>query len=163
VGSFDTSRSFLFIFAGRIKRGLTQIFAKKNRIKQSAIIRDNLHFSKKATSMKKIIVFFLGLTFCATFLFAQDIERNVKERLTDYFNQYTATAKISTPKLNSFDINYDRKTIAIYASESFAYQPFRPETVENIYNQVKELLPGPVHYYQLTIYADGKPIEDLAT
>ena len=90
--------------------------------------------------MKKIIVFFLGLTFCATFLFAQDIERNVKERLTDYFNQYTATAKISTPKLNSFDINYDRKTIAIYASESFAYQPFRPETVENIYNQVKELL-----------------------
>ena len=106
--------------------------------------------------MKKIIVFFLGLTFCATFLFAQDIERNVKERLTDYFNQYTATAKISTPKLNSFDINYDRKTIAIYASESFAYQPFRPETVENIYNQVKELLPGPVHYYQLTIYADGK-------
>ncbi len=111
--------------------------------------------------MKKIIVFLLCLTVSANFLFAQDIERNVKERLTDYFNKYTATAKISTPKLNSFDINYDRKTIAIYASESFAYQPFRLETVENIYNQVKELLPGPVHYYQLTIYADGKPIEDL--
>ena len=111
--------------------------------------------------MKKIIVFLLCLTIGANYLFAQDIERNVKERLTDYFNQYTATAKISTPKLNSFDINYDRKTIAIYASESFAYQPFRPETVESIYNQVKELLPGPVHYYQLTIYADGKPIEDL--
>lgn len=101
--------------------------------------------------MKKIIVFLLCLTVSANFLFAQDIERNVKERLTDYFNKYTATAKISTPKLNSFDINYDRKTIAIYASESFAYQPFRLETVENIYNQVKELLPGPVHYYQLTI------------
>lgn len=78
--------------------------------------------------MKKIIVFLLCLTVSANFLFAQDIERNVKERLTDYFNKYTATAKISTPKLNSFDINYDRKTIAIYASESFAYQPFRPET-----------------------------------
>ena len=111
--------------------------------------------------MKKIIVFLLCLTVSANFLFAQDIERNVKERLTDYFNKYTATAKISTPTLNSFDINYDRKTIAIYASESFAYQPFRPETVEYIYNQVKELLPGPVHYYQLTIYADGNPIEDL--
>ena len=111
--------------------------------------------------MKKIIVFLLCLTVSANFLFAQDIERNVKERLTDYFNKYTATAKISTPKLNSFEINYDRKTIAIYASENFAYQPCRPETVENIYNQVKELLPGPVHYYQLTIYADGKPIEDL--
>lgn len=103
----------------------------------------------------------LCLTICSNGLFAQDIERNVKERLTDYFARYTATAKISTPKLNSIDIDYDHKSIAIYASESFAYQPFRPETVELIYNQVKELLPGPVHYYRLTIYADGKPIEEL--
>lgn len=111
--------------------------------------------------MKKIAVFFLYLTLSVNFLFAQDIERNVKERLTDYFSKYTTTAKISTPKLKSIDINYDRKTIAIHASESFAYQPFRPETVVSVYNQVKELLPGPVHYYQLTIYADGKPIEEL--
>lgn len=103
----------------------------------------------------------LCLTICSNGLFAQDIERNVKERLTDYFTRFTATAKISTPKLNSIDIDYDRKSIAIYASESFAYQPFRLETVELIYNQVKELLPGPVHYYRLTIYADGKPIEEL--
>lgn len=111
--------------------------------------------------MKKIIILFLCLTIGTNFLCAQDIERNVKERLTDYFSKYTATAKISIPKLNSIDINYDRKTIAIYASESFAYQPFRPETIETVYNQVKELLPGPVHYYKITIYADGKPIEEL--
>ena len=109
----------------------------------------------------KIIVFFLCLTLGVNFLSAQDIERNVKERLTDYFGRYTTTAKISTPKLKSVDIDYERKTIAIPASESFAYQPFRPETVEAVYNQVKELLPGPVHYYRLTIFADGKPIEEL--
>lgn len=111
--------------------------------------------------MKKIIVFLLCLTMGTSLVFAQDIERNIKERLTDYFAKYTATAKISTPKLNSFDIDYDRRTIQIYASESFAYQPFLPETVETIYNQMKELLPGPVNYYQITIYADGKPIEEL--
>ena len=110
--------------------------------------------------MKKIIVFLLCLTMGTSLLFAQDIERNIKERLTDYFAKYTATAKISTPKLNSFDIDYDRRTIQIYASESFAYQPFLPETVETIYNQMKELLPGPVNYYQITIYADGKPIQE---
>ena len=109
----------------------------------------------------KIIVFFLCLTLGVNFLSAQDIERNIKERLTDYFGRYTVTAKISTPKLKSVDIDYERKTIAIHASESFAYQPFRPETVEAVYNQVKELLPGPVHYYRLTIFADGKPIEEL--
>ena len=92
--------------------------------------------------MKKIIVFLLCLTMGINLLFAQDIERNIKERLTDYFAKYTATAKISTPKLNSFDIDYDRRTIQIYASESFAYQPFLPETVETIYNQMKELLSG---------------------
>ena len=88
--------------------------------------------------MKKIIVFFLCLTLGINFLSAQDIERNIKERLTDYFGKYTATAKISTPKLNNIDINYDRKTITVYVSESFAYQPFRPETVETIYNQCSE-------------------------
>jgi len=95
------------------------------------------------------------------FPFCTGHERNVKERLTDYFGRYTTTAKISTPKLKSVDIDYERKTIAIHASESFCYQPFRPETVEAVYNQVKELLPGPVHYYRLTIFADRKPIEEL--
>ena len=61
--------------------------------------------------MKKIIVFFIYLTMGINILFAQDIESNIKERLTDYFNKYTATAKISTPKLNSFDIDYDRKQL----------------------------------------------------
>ena len=61
--------------------------------------------------MKKIIVFLLCLIMGTSLLFAQDIERNIKERLTDYFAKYTATAKISTPKLNSFDIDYDRRTI----------------------------------------------------
>lgn len=111
--------------------------------------------------MKLKYILLVCLAMNVSFLFAQDIERNVKERLTDYFAKYTATAKISIPQLNSFNIDYDRKTIAIYASESFAYQPFRPETVEAIYKQVKELLPGPVHYYQLTIYANEKPIEEL--
>lgn len=111
--------------------------------------------------MRLRYLFLLCLLMGVSLLSAQDIERNVKERLTDYFSNYTATAKISTPRLKSIDINYDRKTIAIYATESFAYQPFLPETVETIYNQIKEILPGPVHYYNMTIYADDKPIEDL--
>lgn len=111
--------------------------------------------------MKKRELILSCLFLCMSPLFAQEIERNVKERLTDYFGKYTATANISTPKLKSVDIDYDRKKITIHATESFAYQPFLPETVETIYDQVKSLLPGPVHYYQMTIYADGKPIEEL--
>lgn len=59
--------ALLFILQGRIKRGLTQIFAKKNRIKQSAIIRDNLRLAK-SNKYEENNSIFLGLTFCATFL-----------------------------------------------------------------------------------------------
>ncbi|MDR0939602.1 MAG: xanthan lyase [Mediterranea sp.] len=111
--------------------------------------------------MKKIFLLFLSLTIGASSLFAQDIERNVKERLTDYFDRYVAPAKISQPGLKSFSIDYARKRVDIYATESFAYQPFRPETVDAIYHDVQAVLPGPVYYYTITIYADGKPIEEL--
>ena len=51
--------------------------------------------------MKKIIVFLLCLTMGINLLFAQDIERNIKERLTDYFAKYTArlaaTVDLPTP------------------------------------------------------------------
>ena len=111
--------------------------------------------------MRKKIVFLLCLLIGGNLLFAQDIERNVKERLTDYLAKYTATAKISTPKLENIEIDYEHRTLAVYVSESFAYQPFRQETVETIYGEIKKLLPGPVHYYDLTVYANGKPIEEL--
>ena len=47
--------------------------------------------------MKKIIVFFIYLTMGINILFAQDIESNIKERLTDYFNKYLSLIHISEP------------------------------------------------------------------
>lgn len=113
--------------------------------------------------MKKIGLILLLFIIAPSVLFAQnsDIERNVKERLTSFFNQYATTANISTPKLKNLDINYEKKTITIEANESFAFQPFLPETIDKIYHDVKELLPGPVNYFDLKIYTDGKMIEEL--
>ena len=73
----------------------------------------------------------------------------------------SASAKIKQPTLQSVEIDFDRKQLTIQASESFAYQPFLPETVESIYNQVENILPGPVRFFDVTIYASGRPIEDL--
>ncbi|MEG1562420.1 MAG: xanthan lyase [Bacteroides sp.] len=112
--------------------------------------------------MKKSPLLLLLLLIGTHILYAQDIERNVKERLTSYFGSYTpTTAKTNSAQLKSFDIDYDRKKIAIYVTESFAYQPFLPETVENIYQQVEELLPGPIRFFTMTLYVDNKPIEEL--
>ena len=36
-----------------------------------------------------------------------------------------------------------------------------PKKTEAIYRLLRQSLPGPVNYYDITIYADGKSIEDL--
>ena len=111
--------------------------------------------------MKK---YFLLFTFTALFLSAsaQSLESNVEERLNRYFTEYKpATANIGTCKLDSYILNHDRRKLDIHPSATFGYQPFTPETVEQIYNYLKSHLPGPVNYYDITVYADGKPIEEL--
>ena len=49
----------------------------------------------------------------------------------------------------------------IYANNNFAYQPFLPEITEGIYRQLKQLLPGPICFFDMTVIADGKPIDEL--
>ena len=93
---------------------------------------------------------------------AQGLDGNVKERLTQYFSEYKApTAQIGTCKLDSFHLDHERRILDIYPSTSFGYQPFTTEHVKQIYDYLKGHLPGPVNYYKMTIYADGKSIDDL--
>lgn len=97
--------------------------------------------------MKKLCIFLLLLFAATGILFAQEIEKSVKERLSNYFETYTpASANTGSCKLKSVDIDFEGRKLSIYASESFAYQPFVPETVDEIYHQIEELLPGPVRF-----------------
>lgn len=111
--------------------------------------------------MKKLILTGI-LLLCGIFLPAQEIEQNVAERLQTFFKEYTThTADIGTCKLDSFRIDFRKKEMFIYANERFAYQPLRPETVDAIYRHLGQILPGPVNYFKLTLFADGKSIEEL--
>ena len=73
----------------------------------------------------------------------------------------THTANIGTCKLDSFRIDFRKKKLLVYTNERFAYQPLRPETVDAIYRHLGQILPGPVNYFDLTVFADGKSIEEL--
>ncbi len=111
--------------------------------------------------MKKFAFSFL-LCLATIGLYAQDIERNVEERLQDFFHNYTCSAtRLGTCRLDSFRIDYSRKQILIYAGERFAYQPFRPEITEGIYRSIRQLLPGPVRYFDITLCAGDRSIDDL--
>lgn len=96
--------------------------------------------------------------------FPQGLEGAVKKRLTLYFEQYKpASAHIGSCRLDSHALDPYRKKLDIYASRSFGYQPFTPENVEQIYRSLKESLPGPVNYYDITVYTGGKTIQELVS
>lgn len=112
--------------------------------------------------MKKIFLSFIILVCMCLDASAQALDINVEERLKQFFQTYqTSYANIGTCKLNSFTIDHNRKKLTVYASPSFGYQPFTPENTAHIYRLLKQHLPGPVNYYDITIVADGKPIEEL--
>ena len=112
--------------------------------------------------MKKIILISILLLLYGTFLPAQEIKQNVEERLQAFFKEYTTnTVNIGTCKLDSFRIDFRKKRLLIYTNERFAYQPLRPATVDAIYRHLKQILPGPVSYFKITLFANGRSIEDL--
>lgn len=112
--------------------------------------------------MKKIFLSFLLVMVGISHTLAQGLDANVEQRLKDFFTQYeTSYANIGKCKLDRYEVNHNQKKLDVYASPSFGYQPFTPENTEAIYRLLKQSLPGPVNYYDITIYADGKSIEDL--
>lgn len=111
--------------------------------------------------MKKLILTGIWLLY-GILLPAQELEQNVEERLQTFFKKYTThTTNIGTCKLDSFRIDFRKKKLLVYANERFAYQPLRPETVDAIYRHLGQILPGPVNNFDLTVFADGKNIEEL--
>ena len=112
--------------------------------------------------MKKIILTSILLLLYGTLLPAQEIKQNVEERLQTFFKEYTTnTINIGTCKLDSFRIDFRKKRLLIYTNERFAYQPLRPVTVDAIYRHLGQILPGPVSYFKITLFANGRSIEDL--
>lgn len=111
--------------------------------------------------MRKLYIFLLFTITSILGVYSQSLENNIENKLKEYFAGYVTNANIGKCKLSSYDINHDKRTLRIYPNENFGYQSFTPEKVETIYSTIKSLLPGPANYYEITVVADGKPIEDL--
>lgn len=112
--------------------------------------------------MKKRTLLSILLLLLFSHTFAQDVERNINERLKDFFNQYTCSStNVGKCKLDSFKVDYNKKKLWVYANANFGYQPFLPEITENIYRQLKQLLPGPVCFFDMSVITDGKTIDEL--
>ena len=93
---------------------------------------------------------------------AQSQQKTVEKRLKEYFRTYeTEDVGVGTCKLKSIQLNPKKRTLVIHANDNFGYQPFRPETTEKIYSDLRALLPGPVNYYDIKLLVGNKIIDDL--
>lgn len=112
--------------------------------------------------MKRYFLLFVAV--CGLYLSGkgQSLERTVRQRLETFFSNYeTSYAEIGKCRLDHFEVDHEAKTLKVYANANFGYQPFTEENTSAIYRSLKQVLPGPVNYYALQLYADGQPIENL--
>ena len=93
---------------------------------------------------------------------AQSQQKVVEKRLKEYFRNYESPdIDLGTCKLLRAQLDPKKRTLIVHANANFAYQPFRPETTAKIYEDLRNILPGPVNYYNITILVDNKSIDDL--
>ena len=73
--------------------------------------------------MKKLCIFLLLLFAATGILFAQEIEKSVKERLSNYFETYTpASANTGSCKLKSVDIDFGGRKLSIYTHSEMRHK-----------------------------------------
>lgn len=64
-------------------------------------------------------------------------------------------------KINSFNVETSKKEVTINLSKEFAAIPYRKETVEKIYTEIKEYFSPFFDDYKFNIISLNKPIEEL--
>lgn len=93
----------------------------------------------------------------------QNTVPQLKEQLslplaTIYLQSMKQSAKI---KIDSVDINDQNKTIEIFAGLPLSYMPMREETVNSIYDSIRNYLPHQQKEYALSVFTDQQEITNL--
>lgn len=92
-----------------------------------------------------------------------DPQKELKDKLNRYFINYKSPGQLlrSPSHLNSLTINDTLHTIEVCADTHFGEQVFTPQSADNIYKELQELLPDTCRNYDLSIKTGGWDIRQL--
>lgn len=114
--------------------------------------------------MKRYLILCFCVLLASECLMAQhrDDKAQAERNLSVYFSAYTSkdNAFSHQPKLEKLDIDAGMRRVIVKVSSSFAQQTFTDKLVGKIYKRVRKALPKSVSKYQISIIANGLPIED---
>ena len=116
-------------------------------------------------SMNKRYTSFLAGFFLLGFsVFAQNAETNLKSQINDYFKELDIPVTLAQPeyaKVERVVISDDKKTVQVFGDEIFSSISFSEKTVDQIYKNVRKLLPSKYKGYELSILGSYYPIEKM--
>ncbi len=93
---------------------------------------------------------------------AQSSYGAIRNSIAQHFAQYHCNSMdLKNVRVSRSVISHDNKKIDIYLNQNFAYQLFRPETIDSIYYNLRNDLPKDVRKYTINIYSNDRRIEDL--
>lgn len=101
---------------------------------------------------------------CIAVLSAQKLDRTVALSITGYFKEYTSDKCVTKfadidRRRNNVIVNKKSQEITIYCNDAFYAQPFTPDMVRRVYDDIRALLPKQYKKYKIQVLNNGKPID----
>ena len=114
--------------------------------------------------MSKRLAVFVIAVMCIAVLSAQRVDRTVALSIAEYFNGYTSERCVTKyagldKGRNNILVNKKTEELTISCNHAFWGQPFTPETVERVYDDIRALLPKKYKKYKIRVLYKGKSIE----
>lgn len=114
--------------------------------------------------MKRLVYYILALTMLvatAESAVAQSSLNKTERAAIATTLQRITLKEVAGSYVKVDDVRIKKSNVEIRASVELSYYPMRPESVEMIYDSVRNALPEKYRNYTITIYSDGKLIDDL--
>ena len=112
---------------------------------------------------KNTIVLLLTALLLSGHALAQVNTKSIKDKLENYFKSYKPKgAQFSrAAHLDDLQIDDEQERIVVIATDAFAEQSFTPQIVEDIYSDIKQLLPSPYDGYYLQVETHQYELQQL--
>src|SRR5574344_1028863 len=115
--------------------------------------------------MKRFFLSILLMMAISDIMVAQksDSEMRLEKKLNHFFETYSqqGTKMDKQPKMLSYKIDDENRTLDIFADDYFGSQGFSPEVTDFIYKRIKKTVPQPYNSYRIAVYANSTPIDEL--
>ena len=119
----------------------------------------------KCKMQRRILLLFIVVLLFSSNAMPQSAKDEAKMvvNLEKYFSKYKpkGTRLTQPPKMVSYQLDNQARTLVITADEFFAAQEFTPDITAHIYKKVKGELPKVYRDYKVTIMTNGMTIDEL--